>query len=118
MAWSTSDLSLGNSPLTHHTTMEELLEVMFSVWPNPKLYNNDQRNKLVSWEMTVEAMISCEIAANWQGCEHESWGIYTVGSYNLTMASEGKLRRLSLLRSEKLSAWISDSAIITCSKDL
>jgi hypothetical protein len=38
-ASSTSDPSLGNSPLTRHTTTEELLDTVFSITSAPELYN-------------------------------------------------------------------------------
>jgi hypothetical protein len=37
-----------------HTTREELLEVVFSVRPNPRLYNEDQRD-IVQWQRVHSA---------------------------------------------------------------
>jgi hypothetical protein len=52
------------------------------------------------------------------GHEHRSWGIYFVEIRYQATTSENKLRRFSVYCSEKSSAWISESVIITGSYDL
>jgi hypothetical protein len=69
-----------------HATMEELLDVVFSMWSVPRLYN-DKREKLVSHDSEV---MSCETVASWQGHEHGSRGISIVGSCYLAVTRKDR----------------------------
>jgi hypothetical protein len=42
-----------SAAMNQHTTIEELLEGVFSVWSAPKLYNEDQREKLVTKNQVI-----------------------------------------------------------------
>jgi hypothetical protein len=68
--------------------------------------------------MSGQLRTSCEMVASWQRRKHEGRGIYIAESHNLATASEYKLRKLSVCCSEKPSAWINESVLITCSYDL
>jgi hypothetical protein len=58
--------------LTHHTTIVELLEALFSMQSDPRLYNKDQQGKPGSFHH--------EPAAIQRVREHGSRGVSIVGS--------------------------------------
>jgi hypothetical protein len=44
-----------SAAMNQHATTEELLEVVFSVWSTPRLYSEDEQEKLVSSEVRVSS---------------------------------------------------------------
>jgi hypothetical protein len=63
-----------------HTTTEEQLEAVFSVWSAPRLYKEDQPPLREGPETAVRRVGGwCEMAASLRECEHRSKGMSTVG---------------------------------------
>jgi hypothetical protein len=62
---------------------------------------------------TNELAVRQSLAGKDVNTEADEWRIYIAGSHNLATASEDKLRKLSERCSERSSAWISESTIIT-----
>jgi thymidylate synthase ThyX len=71
-----------------HTTVEELLETVFSMWSMPSLYIEDGWEELVmTWEATVETL-SCEMVASQQWRKHKSRRISIVGNRYVATPNE------------------------------